>query len=33
MAGGGYGGSGHRGDLKREGPGGYDDREVKRPRF
>ncbi|PPQ75670.1 hypothetical protein CVT24_001933 [Panaeolus cyanescens] len=31
--GGGYGGGGYRGDLKREGPGGYDDRDVKRPRY
>ncbi|KAK7032970.1 U1 snRNP 70K protein [Favolaschia claudopus] len=33
--GGGYGGGGgFRGDLKREGPpGGYDDREAKRPRY
>ncbi|KAI0926382.1 hypothetical protein AcW1_008574 [Taiwanofungus camphoratus] len=33
--GGGYGGGGgYRGDLKREGgPGGYDDRESKRPRY
>lgn len=36
--GGGYGGGagagGHRGDLKRDsGPGGYDDREAKRPRY
>ncbi|KAF7312187.1 U1 snRNP 70K protein [Mycena indigotica] len=37
--GGGYGpsagsyGGGYRGDLKREGPGGYDDREPKRPRY
>ncbi|KAF8736583.1 hypothetical protein AX14_014319 [Amanita brunnescens Koide BX004] len=30
MAGGGYG---YRGDLKREGPGGFDDREAKRPRY
>ncbi|PPQ68354.1 hypothetical protein CVT26_005917 [Gymnopilus dilepis] len=30
--GGGYGG-GYRGDLKREGPGGYDDRDAKRPRY
>ena len=30
--GGGYGG-GSRPDLKREGPGGYDDREFKRPRY
>ncbi|EGO25088.1 U1 snRNP 70K protein [Serpula lacrymans var. lacrymans S7.9] len=30
--GGGYGG-GYRGDLKREGPGGYDDRDSKRPRY
>lgn len=29
---GGYGG-GFRGDLKREGPGGYDDRDAKRPRY
>ncbi|KAF8622586.1 hypothetical protein AX15_006930 [Amanita polypyramis BW_CC] len=33
MASGGYGGPGYRGDLKREGPGGFDDREVKRPRY
>ncbi|KAG6370464.1 hypothetical protein JVT61DRAFT_12087 [Boletus reticuloceps] len=32
--GGGYGGGGgYRGDLKREGPGGYDDRDAKRPRY
>lgn len=33
--GGGYGpgGGGYRGDLKREGTGGYDDRDVKRPRY
>ncbi|KAF8898154.1 hypothetical protein CPB84DRAFT_1815743 [Gymnopilus junonius] len=30
--GGGFGG-GYRGDLKREGPGGYDDRDAKRPRY
>ncbi|KAI0714402.1 hypothetical protein C8T65DRAFT_148618 [Cerioporus squamosus] len=29
----GGGGGGYRGDLKREGPGGYDDRDVKRPRY
>lgn len=29
---GGFGG-GFRGDLKREGPGGYDDRDAKRPRY
>ncbi|KAF5359644.1 hypothetical protein D9756_003182 [Leucocoprinus leucothites] len=34
MSGGGGGfGGGHRSDLKREGPGGYDDREFKRPRY
>ncbi|KAF8199494.1 hypothetical protein BJ912DRAFT_1020111 [Pholiota molesta] len=27
------GGAGFRGDLKREGPGGYDDRDAKRPRY
>lgn len=26
-------GGGYRGDLKREGPGGYDDRDAKRPRY
>ncbi|EAU83071.1 U1 snRNP 70K protein [Coprinopsis cinerea okayama7 len=31
--GGGYGGGGYRHDLKREGPGGYDDRDHKRPRY
>ncbi len=31
--GGGGGGGGYRGDLKREGPGGYDDRDAKRPRY
>ncbi|KAI0788049.1 hypothetical protein C8Q74DRAFT_1315773 [Fomes fomentarius] len=32
--GGGFGGGGgFRGELKREGPGGYDDRDVKRPRY
>ncbi|KAJ7178637.1 U1 snRNP 70K protein [Mycena crocata] len=31
--GGGFSGGGYRGDLKREGPGGYDDREAKRPRY
>jgi len=33
--GGGFGGGsgGYRGDLKREGPGGYDDRDSKRPRY
>jgi len=32
--GGGLGGSGgYRGDLKREGPSGYDDRDAKRPRY
>ncbi|KAF7773576.1 hypothetical protein Agabi119p4_5743 [Agaricus bisporus var. burnettii] len=31
--GGGYGGGGYRSDLKREGPGGFDDREHKRPRY
>ncbi|KIJ66769.1 hypothetical protein HYDPIDRAFT_108703 [Hydnomerulius pinastri MD-312] len=30
---GGPGGGGFRGDLKREGPGGYDDRDAKRPRY
>ncbi|KAF9000758.1 hypothetical protein BDQ17DRAFT_1359495 [Cyathus striatus] len=34
IPGGGYGGGGgYRGDLKREGPGGYDDRDSKRPRY
>ena len=33
-SGGGFGGGGgYRGDLKREGPGGYDDRDSKRPRY
>ncbi|KAH7928285.1 RNA-binding domain-containing protein [Leucogyrophana mollusca] len=32
--GGGFGGGGgFRGDLKREGPGGFDDRDAKRPRY
>jgi hypothetical protein len=31
--GGGGGGAGFRGDLKREGHGGYDDRDSKRPRY
>lgn len=31
--GGGYGGGGYRSDLKREGPGGFDDRDHKRPRY
>ncbi|KAF9474681.1 RNA-binding domain-containing protein [Pholiota conissans] len=30
---GGMPGGGYRGDLKREGPGGYDDRDAKRPRY
>jgi hypothetical protein len=29
----GQGRGGYRGDLKREGPGGYDDRDAKRPRY
>ncbi|KAG1882091.1 hypothetical protein F4604DRAFT_443580 [Suillus subluteus] len=29
----GPGRGGFRGDLKREGPGGYDDRDAKRPRY
>ncbi|KAF8638182.1 hypothetical protein AX17_002379 [Amanita inopinata Kibby_2008] len=33
MVGSGFGGTGYRGDLKREGPGGYDDRELKRTRY
>ncbi|KAF8953705.1 hypothetical protein BDZ97DRAFT_1678990 [Flammula alnicola] len=34
MPGGGFGGGGgYRGDLKREGPSGYDDRDAKRPRY
>jgi uncharacterized membrane protein len=32
-AGSGGGGGGYRGDLKREGPGGYEDRDSKRPRY
>ncbi|KAF5327701.1 hypothetical protein D9619_004512 [Psilocybe cf. subviscida] len=27
------GGGGYRGDLKREGPGGFEDRDAKRPRY